>query len=290
MYLPIIPAILLALTALGATAKAEETEVPFAAGTTSTGWARAVSDATGRVMIESPEFPRGLWVHLAAEAGQALAGIQIEYQGRADSLVAIWSVDSSGLWQETLLWTRPAGDTLRLTLQAAEPADLPPGLASIHWRIDPSAAELLSLKGDPQLTGWQAATALLQEGWQGRTGRLAVQIDSAAALGVDMADGESVARLVDYLRDPARRSLGEGKNPHVEFLLSPFYEFGEESIALITSPVLVQGSKLEQWVMKVLGRVTGPITLARASVLRRLYLKGEQIVDVGPLAVLTGLS
>ena len=44
-------------------------------------------------MIESPGFPRGLWVDLKDETGQALAGIQVEYQGRADSLVVIWSVD-----------------------------------------------------------------------------------------------------------------------------------------------------------------------------------------------------
>ena len=61
------------LLALAASAAAE-TEFSFAAGTDSTGWAEAVSNAAGRVMIESPEFPRGLWVELTDEAGEGLAG------------------------------------------------------------------------------------------------------------------------------------------------------------------------------------------------------------------------
>ena len=106
-----------ALLALAATAAAAQTEFPHAAGTDSSGRAQAVSDAAGRVLIESPEFPRGLWVDLVDEAGQELAGIQMEYEGSPDGLVAIWSADPSGLRQETLLWTRPGGDTLRLAVR-----------------------------------------------------------------------------------------------------------------------------------------------------------------------------
>ena len=48
-------------------------ERPFAVGVDRTGWAQARSNAAGQVMIESPEYPRGLWLHLVDEAGQALA-------------------------------------------------------------------------------------------------------------------------------------------------------------------------------------------------------------------------
>ncbi len=61
------------LLAVATTAAAAETEFRHAAGTDSTGRAQAVSDAAGRVMIESPEFPRGLWVDLVDEAGRAVA-------------------------------------------------------------------------------------------------------------------------------------------------------------------------------------------------------------------------
>ena len=84
-------------------------ELSALCGTDSTGRAQVVSDSSGQVLIESPEFPRGLWVDLADEAGKRLAGIEVEYQGRADSLVVIWAVDPSGLRQETLAWSRPAG-------------------------------------------------------------------------------------------------------------------------------------------------------------------------------------
>ena len=295
MHLPILPTILLGLTALGIPATAAETEVPFAAGTDHSGRARAVSDAEGRVMIESPEFPRGLWVDLTDEAGQALAGIQVEYQGRADSLVVIWSVDPSGLRQETLLWTRTDGDALRLTLQAADPADLPPGLASIDWRIDPGAEELLVLEEGPDLIGWEAVTAFLQERWQGRTGRVAVQIDSSTAITVDLDHAAPANRLVEYLKDRTRSSLGEGIASLVQVLLTP-HTFDrdlallEDSIVLTTSLALVPGSKLEEWVLPELSRSGGPVTWSEASALKELYLRGKQIVDVRPLAALTGLE
>ena len=294
MHLPILPTILLGLTALGIPATAAETEVPFAAGTDHSGRARAVSDAEGRVMIESPEFPRGLWVDLTDEAGQALAGIQVEYQGRADSLVVIWSVDPSGLRQETLLWTRTDGDALRLTLQAADPADLPPGLASIDWRIDPGAEELLVLEEGPDLIGWEAVTAFLQERWQGRTGRVAVQIDSSTAITVDLDHAAPANRLVEYLKDRTRSSLGEGIASLVQVLLTP-HTFDrdlallEDSIVLTTSLALVPGSKLEEWVLPELSRSGGPVTWSEASALKELYLRGKQIVDVRPLAALTNL-
>ena len=103
------------------------TERPFAVGVDSTGRAQARSNAAGQVMIESPEYPRGLWLHVADEAGQALAGIQVDYHGLPNGLVALHCVDPAGLRRETLLWTLPQGDPLRLTLQPRGPADLPCG-------------------------------------------------------------------------------------------------------------------------------------------------------------------
>ena len=133
------PGMLLILAALGASAATAQTEHSFAAGVDSTGWARAQSNADGHVLIESPQYPRGLWLSLVDEAGDALAGLQVEYQGRPDSLVAIRCVDPVGQMRETLVWTRPAGDSLRLTLKPKEVGDLPAGLSRIDWRIDPTA-------------------------------------------------------------------------------------------------------------------------------------------------------
>ena len=118
--------------------------------------------------------------------------------------------------QETLLWRRPAGDPLHLTLRAADPGHLPPGVASIDWRNDPDGEELLVLNPveGPLLPGWGDLRAFLQERWHGRTGRVAVQVDSTT-LAVDLAHQESVDRLVDYFQDQSRRSLGEVHAPLV---------------------------------------------------------------------------
>ena len=286
---------LLAIPVLGAPEATAQTEFPHAAGTDRAGRAHAVSDAAGRVLIESPEFPRGVWVHLADEAGQALAGIQVEFQGRADSLVAIWSVDPSGVRQETVLWTRPGADTLRLALQDADPAGLTPELTAIDWRIDPGAEELLDRVEGPELVGWEAATVFLQERWRGSSGRVVVQVDSGTALAVDLAHPEAVARLVDRLQGQVQSALGDA-GPFVgQVLLSP-YAFGGDLalpgdlILLTTSFVLIPGSELEGWVLKGLRRSSGPVTWSEASALKELNLGRQKIVDVSPLAALTGLE
>ena len=284
------------LLALSVAAVAAQTRFPHAAGTDTTGRSQAVSDAAGRVLIESPEFPRGLWVDLADGAGQALAGIQVEYQGRPDSLVVIWSVDPSGLRKETLLWTRPVGDRLRLALPAQDPGHLPAGLASIDWRTDPHGEELMVLDpvAGPLLAGWGGLRAFLQERWQGRTGRVAVQVDSMA-LAVDLGHPESVDRLVDYLQDLSRRSLGEVRAPLVQVLLSPYaleedLPLLRDSIVLVVYVVLVPGSELEEWVLRSLSRSSGPVALSEADSLTRLDVRGRKIVDVALLAALTNLE
>ena len=186
-------------------------KLPFAAGVDSTGRAQARSNAAGQVMIESPEYPRGLWLHLMAEAGQALAaGIQVEYHGLPNSLVALHCVDPAGLRRETLLWTLPEGDPLRLTLQPREPADLPAGLSLMDWQIDPVAVSLLMPVMETRLNGWEAVAAFLRERWQGRTGRVGVQLNAITNLAVDLAYPEAVETLVAHLKQVHRLRTDPG--------------------------------------------------------------------------------
>ena len=284
------------LLSLAATVAVAQTEFPHAAGTDSTGRAQAVSDAAGRVLIESPEFPHGLWVDLVDEVGQALAGIQVAYEGSPDSLVALHCIDPSGLRHETLLWTRSGGNPLRLALKPGESADLPAGLTPVDWRIDPRAAELLVLEEGLGLIGSEAVTALLEELRQSRTGRVVVQIDSRTTLAVNLADAEPVGRLADYLEDQARMSLGEVDDSVVQVLFdartfeSDLALF-EGAIVLTTSLVLIQGSDLEEWVLRgALGRSQGPVPWSQAVALTHLYLSSKEIEDVSPLAALINLE
>ena len=278
-----------------ATSAAAQTEFPHAAGTDSTGRAQAASDASGRVLIESPEFPRGLWVDLADEAGQALGGIQVEFQGRPDSLAAFRCVDPSGLFQETMVWAHLVGDPLRLPLSIREPADLPAGLATIDWRVEPGAEGMLAQEEGQEFTDWEAVTAFLQERWRGRTGRVAVWIDSNTALALDLVHAEPAARLVDHLQDQYRRSLGAVSALPVRVLLSPYAPgespaFLEDTITLTSTFILVPGSDLEEWVLTTLRRSRGPVTWSEASALTGLDLTWHQIVDVSPLVLLTSLE
>ena len=106
----------------------------FFAGVDSTGRAQAQSNADGYVLIESPEYPRGLWLRLVDSSGLALAGLQVDYRGLPDSLVALHCVDPAGKVRETLLWSRPSGNALPLTLKAREPAEELPALQRYHSR------------------------------------------------------------------------------------------------------------------------------------------------------------
>ena len=277
-----------------AVSAAAPTEFPFAAGTDSTGWAQAESNAAGRVMIESPEFPRGLWVKLVDEAGNGLAGLQVEYQGRRDSLVALRCVDPSGMRQETLLWSRPGGDLLQLRLHPSESVLLPEGLVSIDLRLNPKAEALLKHEEALRLTGWEALALYLQERWQGRSGRVGVQIDGSAVFAVDPAHPEPEALLIDFLQERTKKSLGEIRASAVQGAIlnaqafTSDVAFLEEVVLLSTSFILVEGSELEKVVLSALRRSEGPVTLAEADVLLRLQV--YDMVDVSPLAALTNLE
>ena len=283
------------LLALAASAAAE-TGFSFAAGTDTSGRAQAVSNAAGRVMIESPEFPRGLWVELTDEAGEGLAGLQVEYHGRRDSLVALRCVDPSGLRQETLLLSRPGGDLVEMKLKPVEPVELPEGAALVGLRIDPSAEALLEFEEVPPLSGPEALVPYLRERWQGRTGRVAVRIDSTAAA-IDAAQPELVAPLVELLQDRARGALGETRASAVQQeallnarLLKSGLEVLDGVVLVSISFVLVEGSELEKWVLRASEGSKAPVTLAKADSIEWLHLSHLKLVDVSPLAALKNLK
>ena len=234
--------------ALAATAGAAQTEFPFAAGTDSTGRAQAVSDAAGRVLIESPEFPRGLWVHLADEAGQALAGIQVEYQGRADSLVTLRCVEPSGLRQETLLWIRPLEHPLQVILPLSELVDLPVGMTPVVWHVG-RGVEMSLEPTRTRLVGWGAVEALFRERWRVSTGRVVIKLDDrAVAIDLDDFGFQNTGKLISHLRQmhhPVTASLAD--TPILEALVVE----GSNSVILYTS--LFEDEKLERAVRHILG-------------------------------------
>ncbi len=286
---------------------AASTDPPFA-GTDRLGRAQAVSDAAGRVMIESPEFPRGLWVDLQDDAGQALVGIQVEYEGRPDSLVAIRCVDPGGLRQQTLLWTSSGGDPVRLELKSGRLAELPAGMVSIDWQIDPSMEALLDESG--RLIGWTAVEALLRAHWRGLGGQVVAKLDDDAIV-VDLDRVEAMETLLTHLEQthqPVPGSLADP--PHFGVLANqdsnPFLGRG-----VILYTALFEDEKLESSVRNRLNRRHGRIAqevasrsslelwgrgirsltgLEHAVRLRRLGIPDyHQIVDLSPLASLTNL-
>ena len=310
---PLLPTFL--AMALGIPAASLES--PFAAGTDRTGRAQAVSDAAGRVMIESPEFPRGLWLHLQDDAGQALVGIQVEYEGRPDSLITIRCIDPAGLRQETLLWTRSGGDPVRLELKSGRLADLPAGMVSVDWQIDPSIEALLEESG--RLVGWTAVEALLRNQWRGLGGQVVARLDNDAIV-VDLDRAEAMETLLTHLEQthqPVPGSLADP--PHFGVLVdqssNPFLGRG-----VILYTALFEDAKLEASVRNWLDRRYGRIALDRrygriaqeVASLTSLELWGwdiqslaglehavrvtslgipsyHQIVDLSPLASLTNL-
>ncbi len=168
-----------------ATIAAAQTEFPHAAGTDSTGRAQAVSDAAGRVMIESPEFPRGLWVDVVDWGKEAAAGIQVEYGGRPDSLVVLRCVDPSHPRYETWLWTRPSGRPLRLRLGQLTWRPLVEGRVRISWRIDRSVATLLESEQGHLLSSWEAAAAFLLGSYGSYRSYVDLEVDSSVAPAFD---------------------------------------------------------------------------------------------------------
>ena len=312
MYLSILRSGIFLMLAASIPAAAQP-ELFFAAGVDSTGWAQAQSNADGHVLIESPQYPHGLWLHLADDAGDALAGLQVEYQERPDSLVAIRCVDPVGALRETLVWTRPEGDALRLTIQPKEVDDLPAGLASIDWQIDASVESLLDPVEETRLIGWEAVAAFLRERWQAQTGRVAVQFN-ARTLAIEVDRQEDVETLVAHLQQapyPADAALGATYPLKMQIFAG---NLGlQEGVILRVS--WFDDPNLEYAVRKVLGRPQGrlipedvaSLTEFRAdgiggigirslagieyfTTLLDLELYSNQIVDLTPLNQLKNLK
>ena len=251
--------ILLALATLGASTATAQTELFFATGVDSTGWAQAQSNADGHVLIESPQYPHGLWLHLVDEAGDALTGLQVEYQGRPDSLVAIRCVDPVGSVRETLIWTRPDGDSLRLMLKPTGLDDLPAGLTSIDWRIDPTARALLEPVNETRLIGWEAVASFLQAHWQYQTGRVPVQLNASTSFAVELDRPETIETLVAHLQQmyrPAGTSLGKSTVLNVQVLSGG--SALQEGVILYLP--LFADANLERVVREALGRPHGHLT------------------------------
>ncbi len=277
MYLSILRlGMLLTLAALGVPAAAQP-ELFFAAGVDSTGWAQAQSNADGHVLIESPQYQRGLWLHLVDDAGDALVGLQVEYQERPDRLVAIRCVDPARKVRETLIWTRPEGDALRLTLKPKEGGDLPAGLASIDWQIDPSVESLLDPVEETRLIGWEAVGAFLRERWQNQAGRVAVQFN-ARTLAIEVDHPESAETLVAHLQQaqqPAEAALGAISPLKMQMQIFAGNLGLQEGVILDVS--LFDDPNLERMVRAALGRPQGPFTPEDFATLTELGPGGQDI-------------
>ena len=273
-----------------------------------------MSDAGGRVLIESPEVPRGLWVTLTDEAGRGLTGIQVEYESLPNRLVSFRFADPSGQRQETLLWTQSAGGHHIIDMGLRQPVDMAPGFTPVGLRIGPNLLE----PDGPQFTSWEDLTTYLQERRQDGMEQAIVEIDRSTALAVDLTDAKPLGRLVEYMEDQVRTSWGKMDTSLFQVLLSPhvfkrdFALF--EGAIVFTTFILIPGSELEKWILD--GREfwrEGPVTwweaagrksislhdsdeelnlnlLAALPNLKRLGLSENDIVDLSPLAALTNLE
>ena len=280
--------ILLTLAALGASAATAQTELFFATGVDSTGWALARSNTDGHVLIESPQYPRGLWLHLVDEAGDALAGLQVEYQGRLDSLVAIHCVDPTGGVRETLIWSRAEGDPLRLILKSKEAADLPAGLAPIDWQIDPTAASLLEPVTE-WLIGWEAVAPLLWERWKGWTGRVAIQLyaSTRTSFAVELDHPETIETLMAHLQQTQRPTAAtlRGITPLKVQIFEESFDLRESVILYIR---LFEDANLERVVREALRRPR--LTLEDVASLTWLWADSKNIHSLIGLEYLTSLQ
>ena len=243
--------------------------------------------------------------------GMALAGLQVEYQGRPDSLVAIRCVDPVGSVRETLIWTRPDGDSLRLMLKPTGLDDLPAGLTSIDWQIDPTTRALLEPVNETRLIGWEAVASFLQAHWQYQTGRVPVQLNASTSFAVELDRPEIIETLVVHLQQmyrPAETSLGKSTVLNVQVLSGG--SALQEGVILYLP--LFADANLERVVREALGRPHSHLTpedvsfltsisayndsissltgLENCTALDTLILTRNQITDITPLANLNNLQ
>ena len=312
LYLPTPrPGVLLVLLlAIWASITTAQTEFPFAAGTDSTGLAQAQTNGRGSVLIESPEYPRGLWVRLLDESGGSLSGLQVEYQGRPDSLVEMRCFDHAGLWQETLLWIRPEGQPLRLMLRTGETSDLAAGLSYIDWRIHPSAESLLEPMEETRRMDWGSFASFFGERWGDQTGRVAVQLDGGISVVVELGYPGAIQVLIAHLREVHESSsfwIGENtslvarvfegdstlqkcvilqtpllEDPALEAVVWPGNLPPDRQTALKSAALWTQMEAEKREIHSLAG-------LEHFTALRRLNLFRNRITDVAPLRSLSNL-
>ncbi len=297
--------LLLAWLALGLPAAEAQSEWSFAAGVDSAGFARAQSNAQGQVLIESPQYPRGLWLHFADEAGQALAGLQIDYQSQPDSLIAVYCYDPAERVQATLIWSRPLGDAVRWTLKPrAASDDLPTGGVALDWQ------GLVAPDEELRLESWQEVAAFLQGRWQGQTGRVVLQFpNTSLTVALDKASA------LDWLPAHLQSLYAADAADDAQYLFLAVHDFKDalglqEGIVFYTP--LFPDPNLERVVRQALGYRHGLLTketlasltelngrdegirnlqgIEHLTNLTQLDLGGNQLSDVTPLAGLTNLN
>ena len=192
-----------------------ETEYSYFAGVDRLGMAVAISNDDGSVLFESPEFPRGLWIHLRSETGEVLPNTYVIYRSlyaapdpghplygkeaeRAGLLgIFVWGLEA----QYTEIWIRPDGTPLHFTIKAPSEDDLPDRIYYIDWRIDPSAEPLL----EPQrteLAGWNDVWHFLQQ-YDGVTVKIL-----ASPLAIR---GYNVDEVYDFMYSTAKDWQKEGR-------------------------------------------------------------------------------
>ena len=315
------------LLSLAATSLAAQPEYPFA-GTDRKGWAQALSDSTGLVLIESPQFPRGLRVGMVDEAGQGLSGIWVEYE-ESPLGVVIWGVDPSGERQGILLWTgRFLPGVEIVTLKSRDPANLPAGLVSTDWQFH----QLIPFPPQVEwLAGWEAVSAFLRERLGRRDGLVAVKLDDSS-IAVDMDKPGAVEVLVTQLQQmhvpltdsradsPVFSAMGYDVGLLGRGVVLRFSLFEDEGLEIavreevgdpkgrVTLQQAALLTSLDAWFLEIrnlggiehfeglevlhLGEneISDVSLLASLASLRDLYLMDNEIVDVSPLAPLTGLE
>ncbi len=230
------------------------------------------------------------------QSGDALAGLEVEYQGRPDSLVALRCTDPAGLHRETLLWTRPAGDPIHLALKPSEADDLPAGLTFVDWHIDPSAESLLEPVAEARLKGWEGLADYLLERSQVQPVRVVVKIDTLTALAVSPVHPQSMETVVDYLKEKARNSLGGINTSTLQAPLDTRVFKSDLALIeelIIVSPsliVLFEDSELEEQVKERLSLGVGPITLQEAAFTTKLILSYRSIQSLAGIECFTTTS
>ncbi|NKB66055.1 MAG: hypothetical protein GKR89_03235 [Candidatus Latescibacteria bacterium] len=280
---------------------------PFAAGVDSSGWAQAISNQAGQIMIESPEYPRGLWLQLLNGQGVLQAGIEVGYQGAPDSLVTLRCTDPTGLLQETLVWSHPWGDTLYAVLQNRQNNSAPEGLTPVDWRIDLHTRSRLQPLAAARLADWDQVASFVHTHWHQQQDWVAVRFDSSTALIAAVDQPAIVDTLMVHLQQIHRQkstSLDENTVFSVELFKGGLLL---HSLSLFADP------DLEHAIRNALGRPRGFISqeafaslssldlsqiesvddlagIERLSAVQILFLGANPVGDLAPLAQLDSLQ